>query len=347
MTSRLVPLSLATLAAGLLINTAVAEDLPDLVERVYPSAVQVHLLQKTKSAPKPKLDSPEMEEFFSRFMPQGASGSQPRSGSSSSGTGFVASADGYLVTADFVIDGDSDIDVSFPGGRKFRATLVGKDRSSGVAVLKIDAGGLTPVHFGDSTKLRLGERVFAIGAPYNMPGTVTDGIISALGREHPGVGPTLFIQSSVYINPGSGGGPLFNMRGEVVGMNSHIYSRTGSFVGLSFAVPSEQIQKVYEEIRRTGKVARARIGVNVADVPPSSRGPGEGALVRDASPGGPAANAGIRDNDIIVKFGNTTVTSGTHLTRLVQSSRPGERVAVEILREGRRQTVTVLLAEQI
>ena len=188
--------------------------------------------------------------------------------------------------------------------------------------------------------------MFAIGAPYNMPGTVTDGIVSSLGREHPSLGPILFIQSSVYINPGSGGGPLFNMKGEVVGMNSHIYSSTGSFTGLSFAVPSEIIQKVVEEIRLTGKVVRGRIGISVADVPASPAGLGEGALVRNATPGDPAAAAGIRESDVIVKFGNIAVTSGNHLTRMVQWSKPGERVAIEFIREGRRQKATVVLGEQ-
>lgn len=338
----LAPISGLGLAACMLVGATFAEDLPDVVARVYPSAVQIQLQATPRTKPLPA----EMEEFFSRFRPQGASGPQSRSGPSSVGAGFVVGADGYLVTADFAVEGGSDIDVIFPDRRKFRAVVVGRDRGSGVAVLKIDAAGLVPLRFGDSDKLRLGERVFAIGAPYNMPGTVTDGIVSALGREHPGIGPALYIQSSVYINPGSAGGPLMNMKGEVVGMNTHIYSRSGSFVGLSFSVPAELVQKAYEEIRRTGKVTRARIGISVADIPASPTGPADGALVHDVTPGGPAASAGIRDNDIIVRFGNTPVTTGTHLTRLVQWGRPGDSVAIELLRDGRRQTVSVVLEEQ-
>lgn len=339
-----VSLALAALAAGFLASAAFAEDLPDVVERVYPSAAQIHLLSKAKPASKPI--APEVDEFFSRFVPPGSGGSQSRPGFTSAGAGFVVSADGYLVTADFVIEGDSDIRVSFPDGRKFRASPVGRDRFSGVAVLKIDATGLTPLRFGDSSKLRLGERVFAIGSPYNMPGTVTDGIVSALGREHPGLGPTQFIQSSVYINPGSGGGPLFNMKGEVVGMNSHIYSRTGSFTGLSFAVPGEMVQRVYEEIRRTGKVSRGKLGVTLEEPAPSAAGPLDGAQIRQVDAGGAAANAGLRPNDIVVKFNHRPVRSTTELTRLVQDSRPGERVTFLILREGRTETLTAIMGEQ-
>lgn len=332
----------STFAAFLLAGTAYAQDLPDVVERVHPSTVHVQI-RSTATQLLPPL-SPEVDEIFRRLQTP-SSRARPRA-ATSTGSGFVAGADGYLVTADFVVEAEGEIDVIFPSGRRYRASLVGKDRVSGIAVLKIDATGLVPLKYGDSSKLRLGERVFAIGAPFDMPGTVTDGIVSTLGRETPGASPIQFIQTSVYINPGSAGGPLFNMRGEVVGMNTHIYTRTGTFVGLSFSVPSELVARVYEEIRRTGKVRRGRMGIDVGDAVQPGVGETRGALVQNVVPGGPAADAGLRANDLIVRFGGVEVQSGTHLTRLVQSSKPGDRVPVDYLRSGQRQSVTLVMQEQ-
>jgi serine protease Do len=291
-------------------------------------------------------------DFFRRFAPQGPQGSQaPRELQSSSlGSGFIVSGDGYVLTNAHVVDSADEITVKLSDKREFKAKVIGADRRTDIALLKIDANNLPVVRFGDPSKLKVGEWVIAIGSPFGLDSTVTAGIVSAKGRALPQENFVPFIQTDVAINPGNSGGPLFNMRGEVVGINSQIYSRTGGFMGLSFAIPIDVAMNVQQQLRSTGHVSRGRIGVVIEEV---SKELAEsfglktpsGALVNAVEQGGPADKAGVETGDIILKFDGKAVDSSRDLPRMVGATKPGSKASMQVWRKSATRELNVVVAE--
>ncbi len=337
-------------------------DFADLAEQVGPSVVNIRTLERVSQG-QPGSQEEQMLEFFRRFglpIPPGAAprGSRPNRGPEERprgvGSGFVISADGFIMTNAHVVDGADEVIVTLTDKREFKAKVVGADKRSDVAVVKIDASGLKPVRIGDVGRLRVGEWVMAIGSPFGLESTVTAGIVSAKQRETGDYLP--FIQTDVAINPGTSGGPLLNMRGEVVGINSQIYSRSGGFQGISFAIPIDEAVRVSDQLRATGRVTRGRIGVSIAGVDPDvaeSLGlkKAEGALVRGVEEGSPAAKAGIEAGDIITRFDGKPVEKTADLPRLVGNTKPGSKVSVTVWRRGAfkdlRLTVASLEEEKV
>jgi serine protease Do len=345
--------------------TATAEarlpDFTELVEKAGPAVVNIRTVEKAKPGPArgqgPQLDENDpFYEFFRRFGPPGQPGpggpSQPEGGEQQRprgvGSGFVVSADGFLLSNHHVIDGADEIIVTLTDKREFKAKLVGSDRRTDIALLKIDATGLPTLKFGQPDKLKVGEWVLAIGSPFGLENTVTAGIVSAKGRDTGDYLP--FIQTDVAVNPGNSGGPLLNMNGEVVGINSQIYSRTGGFMGISFAIPIDEAQRVADQLKATGRVVRGRIGVAIDEV---SRDvaealglkAAEGALVRSVEAGGPAAQSGVEPGDIITTFAGRKVGKFSDLPRLVGNTKPGTQTTLELWRRGQTKTLNVSVAE--
>ena len=330
-------------------------DFTDLVERQAPTVVNIsttQALRERRDLPQlPNLDeSDPFYDFFRRFIPRQPGQAPRESESRSLGSGFIVSADGYILTNAHVIENADEITVRLTDKREFKATVVGADRRTDVALIKIVASGLPIVRIGDPARLRVGEWVLAIGSPFGFDSSVTAGIVSAKGRSLPSENFVPFIQTDVAINPGNSGGPLFNMRGEVVGINSQIYSRTGGYMGVSFAIPIDVVMEVQSQLRQSGRVARGRIGVAIQEVskelaesfglPKAS-----GALVNAVEKGGPADKAGVETGDIIVKFDGKAIAVSGDLPRLVGSTRPGAKVAMEIWRKGAVVSVQVTVGE--
>ena len=337
-------------------------DFADLAEQVGPSVVNIRTTEKVSQG-QPGSQEEQMLDFFRRFglpVPPGASPRGPRQNRGPEerprgvGSGFVLSADGFIMTNAHVVDGAEEVIVTLTDKREFKAKVVGADKRSDVAVVKIAASGLQPVRIGDIGRLRVGEWVMAIGSPFGLESTVTAGIVSAKQRETGDYLP--FIQTDVAINPGNSGGPLINLRGEVVGINSQIYSRSGGFQGISFAIPIDEAVRVSDQLRATGRVTRGRIGVSIAGVDPDiaeSLGlkKTEGALVRGVEEGSPAAKAGVEAGDIIVKFDGKPVEKSADLPRLVGNTKPGAKVGLTVWRRGAykdlRLTVASLEEEKV
>jgi serine protease Do len=301
----------------------------------------------------PGIEDEEVLEFFRRFIPRQQPGQPgPRQPEARSlGSGFIVSADGYILTNAHVVEGADEINVRFTDKREFKAKVIGADRRTDIAVIKIDTTAPLPaVKFGDPTKLKVGEWVVAIGSPFGFENTVTAGIVSAKGRSLPQENFVPFIQTDVAINPGNSGGPLFNMRGEVVGINSQIYSRTGGFMGLSFAIPIDVALDIQKQLREKGRVARGRIGVVIQEVTrdlATSFGLDRprGALVNSVEKGSPADKAGVEATDIILSFDGKQVESQSDLPRIVGSTRPGSQSSLEVWRKGRTQKLSISVAE--
>jgi serine protease Do len=332
-------------------------DFTDLVEAVGPSVVNIRTLEKVDSSEANDTDE-QMREFFRRFgipVPPGATprGRQDRGGSEEAqprgvGSGFVLSADGLIMTNAHVVDGADELVVTLPDKREFKAKVVGADKRTDVAVVKIEASGLYPVKIGDVSRLKVGEWVMAIGSPFGLENTVTAGIVSAKKRDTGDFLP--FIQTDVAINPGNSGGPLINMRGEVVGINSQIYSRSGGFQGISFAIPIDEAVRVSDQLRTSGRVTRGRIGVQIDQVSKDvaeSIGLGlpRGALVRGVEPNSPAAKAGVEPGDIILRFDGKEIDKSVDLPRLVGNTRPGNKSTITVFRRGGQKELTVTVAE--
>jgi serine protease Do len=264
------------------------------------------------------------------------------------GSGFILSPDGYVMTNAHVVDGADEVMVTLTDKREFKAKIVGHDKRTDVAVVKIEAGGLPAVKIGDANKLRVGEWVMAIGSPFGLENTVTAGIVSAKQRDTGDYLP--FIQTDVAINPGNSGGPLLNMRGEVVGINSQIYSRSGGFMGISFSIPIDEAMRVADQLRTSGRVIRGRIGVTIAPVTKEvaeSIGLGKpaGALVQGVESGGPAERAGIEPGDIIVKVDGKGVEKSVDLPRIIGGTKPGSKASLQLFRRGATRDVQVTVAE--
>ncbi|HJQ63433.1 MAG TPA: DegQ family serine endoprotease [Burkholderiales bacterium] len=335
---------LAPLATG-----AQLPDFTDLVERQGTTVVNISTTQSARNAlaiPNVPEDDP-FYEFFRRFIPSPG----PREFQSQSlGSGFVISNDGYILTNAHVVDAAEEITVKLNDKREFKAKVIGADRRTDIALLKIDASGLQAVRFGDPGRLKVGEWVVAIGSPFGFENTVTAGIVSAKGRSLPQENFVPFIQTDVAVNPGNSGGPLFNLRGEVVGINSQIYSRTGGFMGLSFAIPIDVANDIVQQLRSVGKVTRGRIGVVIQPITKElaeSFGLAKpmGALVNSVEKGGPADKAGIESGDVILRFDGKPVASSEDLPRIVGATRPGTKVGVQLWRNKTAREVQVTIAE--
>ena len=355
-------------ATGLLPATPAAAqsrtlpDFTDLVEQVSPSVVNIRTSEKAKAAVAgggSGMDE-QMLEFFRRFgipvppnMPRGPRSdrapapqedAQPRG----VGSGFILTSDGFVMTNAHVVEGADEVIVTLTDNREYKAKIIGADKRSDVAVVKIEATGLPAVKLGDVSRLKVGEWVMAIGSPFGLENTVTAGIVSAKQRDTGDYLP--FIQTDVAINPGNSGGPLINMRGEVIGINSQIYSRSGGFQGISFAIPIDEAARVSDQLRTTGKVTRGRIGVQIDQVSKEvaesiGLGKAQGALVRGVEAGAPADKAGIEAGDIITKFDGKMIEKSTDLPRLVGNVKPGTKSVVTVFRRGTTRDFTVTVAE--
>ncbi|MBI1732083.1 MAG: DegQ family serine endoprotease [Gammaproteobacteria bacterium] len=336
-----------------------ARDLPEftqLADSNSPSVVNISVTPKEGAGlphmfgmPDIPEDSP-MYEFFRKFLEQMPEDRRPRPERATSGSGFIIAGDGYVITNAHVVKDGAEIIVRLFDRRELKAELVGMDDRSDIAVLKVDANGLPAVRLGDSSRLRVGEWVLAIGSPFGFERSVTAGIVSAIGRSLPNENYIPFIQTDVAINPGNSGGPLFNLDGEVVGVNSQIYSRTGGYMGLSFAVPINVAQDVYRQLRDTGRVSRGWLGVLIQDVTRElaesfKMERPQGALVSRVLQDSPAAEAGIEVGDVIVKFNGREIGNSSELPPLVGAAKIGARAGVDIVRRGRNINVQVTVAE--
>ena len=342
-------------------GTAGADALPDFTEMVRENSAAVVNISTTSRKDNPGApgrsivpDLPEdspFHDFFRKFFEEQAPDNPgtPRR-AASLGSGFIISEDGYVITNSHVVADADEIVVRLNDRREFIAEIVGTDRRSDIAVLKIEGNKLPVVKRGSSADLEVGEWVLAIGSPFGFDYSVTQGIISAIGRNLPNENYVPFIQTDVAINPGNSGGPLFNLEGEVVGVNSQIYSRTGGFMGLSFAVPIDVVNNVYSQLRETGYVSRGWLGVLIQDVTrelAESFGMDKphGALVAKVLDDSPAANAGIEVGDIIVEYDGAEVPFSSDLPPLVGNTKVDTSVPLDIIRGGKRKKLEVLIAE--
>ena len=321
-----------------------------IVAKSGPAVVNITVSGHTKVAmpDMPQLDPNDpMFEFFRRFQQPGQPGGEmPTRGM---GSGFIIRPNGVVITNAHVVDGASEVTVKLTDKREFKAKVVGVDKPTDTAVLKIDAQNLPTVTLGDPAQTGVGEWVVAIGAPFGFENSVTAGIVSAKSRSLPDEGFVPFIQTDVAVNPGNSGGPLFNLQGEVIGINSQIYSRSGGYQGLSFAIPIEVALKVSDQLLNEGKVSRGRIGVSVQAINQAlaesfGLDKATGALVDAVPEGGPAAKAGIRPGDVILKFDGHAIQEPSELARLVSDLKPGTEAKVTLWREGGEKLVDVRLS---
>ena len=335
-------------------------DFTELVEQVGPAVVNIRTTAKARTARSDNPADEEMQEFFRRFFGVPIPRQGPRQGPPGQGqgeeeavprgvgSGFIVSSDGFVMTNAHVVEGADEVTVRLTDKREFKARVVGADKRTDIAVLKLDATGLPAVRLGDVSRLKVGEWVIAIGSPFDLDNTVTAGIVSAKARDTGDLVP--FIQTDVAINPGNSGGPLINLRGEVVGVNSQIYSRSGGYMGISFAIPIDEATRVAEQLRSSGRVVRGRIGVQIGevtkDVAESLGLPkAAGALVRSVEPGGPAEKAGLEAGDIVTRFDSKPVEKWSDLPRLVGNTKPGTKSTLQVLRRGSTRDLGITVAE--
>ncbi|MDA8786729.1 DegQ family serine endoprotease [Porticoccaceae bacterium] len=326
-------------------------DFADLVEEVAPAVVKINTVTKGPARQsQPNLQG-QLPEIFRELLEQRNRQQQPPRQARSMGSGFVISEDGYLLTNHHVIDGADEIQVLFSDRREYSAKIIGSDRRSDLALLKIEAKNLPTLKFADVDSLRAGEWVLAIGSPFGLDYSVAAGIVSAIGRSIPtekGENYVPFIQTDVAINPGNSGGPLFNLDGEVVGINSQIYSRSGGSIGLSFSIPTSVALSVVDQLKKNGKVQRGWLGVVMQDVNKAlaeslELGKPQGALINAVEPDGPADKAGISPGDVIVRFDGQDIIDSGDLPHAVGSMAPGTEAKVDIYREGKRKTLNVVV----
>jgi serine protease Do len=342
------PAAFAQGKAGLL------PDFTELYEKNGPSVVSIDVTQKARRVrgmPELSEDDP-FYEFFRRFgqVPPGPRGQQREPEAQSVGSGFVIGTDGFIITNAHVVDGADEVTVRLSDKRDFKAKVIGADKRTDIALLRIDAKDLPKVTIGDPDKLKVGEWVVAIGKPFGLENTMTAGIVSAKGRDLPQENLVPFIQTDVAINPGNSGGPLFNMRGEVVGINSLIYSRTGGYMGLAFAIPIDVAMNTVNQLKEKGRVTRGRIGVQIQPVTKEDAesfglGAPRGALVNGVEKDAPAAKAGVEIGDIIIKVDGRDVKSSNELPRIISAVKPGTKINLTIWRKGSQREVAVTVAE--
>ncbi|MHB1678461.1 MAG: DegQ family serine endoprotease [Sulfuriferula sp.] len=348
----------------LTINFAYANDLPDFVDIVKQhgaSVVNITTTQLIKAQNQINgIPDAEMFDFFRHFMPQPPGQAQvpdqsPDQGNDeipmhSAGSGFIISSDGYILTNAHVIENAQEVTVKLTDRREFKAKIIGSDSRSDIALIKINATNLPVAPIGDPQQLQVGEWVIAIGSPFGFENSVTAGIVSAKGRSLPDENYVPFIQTDVAVNPGNSGGPLFNMRGQVVGINSQIFSRSGGYMGVSFAIPIDVAMQVADQLKAYGIVRRGRLGVVVQEVNAGSAkafGMAKpiGALVSEVDANGPAAKVGIKPGDVILKFNGQSVNRSIDLPRLVAAAKPGSTAKLEIWRNRAPLALTAILGE--
>ena len=328
-------------------------DFTDLYEKAGPTVVSIDVTQKsrrTRGMPELSEDDP-FYEFFRRFgqvPPRRGPEREPEA--QAVGSGFIIGSDGYVITNAHVVDGADEVTVRLSDKREFRAKVIGADKRTDIALLKIEAKDLPKVAIGDPDKLRVGEWVVAIGKPFGLENTMTAGIVSAKGRDLPQENLVPFIQTDVAINPGNSGGPLFNMKGEVVGINSLIYSRTGGYMGLAFAIPIDVAMNTVAQLKEKGRVTRGRIGVQIQAVGKEEAeafglGAPRGALITGVEKDGPAAKAGLEVSDIILKADGRDVRSSNELPRIISAVRPGSKINVTIWRKKEQKEIAITVAE--
>lgn len=325
-------------------------DFTDLVEDAAPAVVNISTI-KTRSDNHPPIagmDQEDLPEIFRHFF--GRRGNPQEQPQQSLGSGFIISDDGYILTNNHVVEGADQIVVRLSDRREMEATVVGLDKRTDLALLKIDGSSLPVVELGDSSTLKAGEWVLAIGSPFGFDHSVTAGIVSAVNRSLPNENYVPFIQTDVAINPGNSGGPLFNLEGEVIGINSQIYTRSGGFMGLSFAIPIDVAMNVADQLKEKGRVARGWLGVVIQEV---NRDLAEsfglrkpmGALVVQVAPDGPAGKGGIQEGDIILEFEGQSIHRSGELPPLVGQVRPGDKAKVQVLRDGSRKLLNITIEE--
>ena len=321
--------------------------LPDftrLVEDVSPAVVKINTISKGRKQQAQQIPQGQFRDFFEQRQKQ----QKPRP-ARSMGSGFVISDDGYILTNHHVVDNADEIQVLFADRQEYMATVVGTDRRSDLALLKIEASDLPRLEFATPDALKVGAWVLAIGSPFGLDYSVTAGIVSAIGRSLPttkGENYVPFIQTDVSINPGNSGGPLFNLEGQVVGINSQIYSRSGGSIGLSFAIPASVAVGVIEQLKDHGKVQRGWLGVAIQDVDKNlaeslQLGASQGALINAVEPDSPADKGGIKPGDVIVRFNGQTIVDSGDLPHVVGIMAPGDSAKVIVYREGKRKTLTM------
>jgi serine protease Do len=337
-------------------------DFADIVERADPAVVNIRTIERVRSSRAQGGAGPQSEdpmEMFRWFFgpnvprPQQPNPRGPRRGEGDEiprgvGSGFFITADGYILTNHHVVDGADEIIVTLTDKRELKARVVGSDQRTDVALIKVEGNGFRALPLGDPSKLRKGEWVIAIGSPFGLESTVTAGVVSAKGRDTGDFLP--FIQTDVAVNPGNSGGPLINMRGEVVGINSQIFTRSGGYQGISFAIPIDEATRVSDQLRTTGRVSRGKIGINIDEVTKDvAEGLGlakpQGALVTGVEAGSPAGKAGIEPGDIVLKFDGRVIDKSSELPRLAGNSKPGSKITLQVWRRGQTRDVTVTLAE--
>lgn len=336
-------------------------DFTDLVDQVGPSVVNIRTLEKVQRNADSDAQGPddEMQELLRRFFgipmpaprqqqPLRPDRAQPEEKQRGIGSGFIITPDGFIMTNAHVVQGADQVIVTLTDKREFKARIIGLDRRTDVALVKIDSTGLPAVRIGDVGRLRAGQWVMAIGSPFGLDNTVTAGIVSAKARETGEYLP--FIQTDVAINPGNSGGPLINMNGEVVGINSQIYSRSGGFMGISFAIPIDEAMRISDQLRLKGRVQRGRIGVQIDQVSKEvaeSLGLNKprGALIRAVEPSGPADIAGIEAGDIALQVDNVMVEKANDFPRLIGNLRPGSRATIQVWRRGATRDIGVTIGE--
>lgn len=346
-------------------SAATAKDLPDfteLAEKQGASVVNISVTQVVQNnnqsmSPFPGMpDDEALGELFRRFgipnMPGGPGGQAPQQEykSQSLGSGFIISADGYILTNAHVVREADEVIVKLSDKREFKAKIIGFDRRTDVALLKIEATGLPKVTIGDPNQLKVGEWVAAIGSPFGLENTMTAGIVSAKGRALPQENFVPFIQSDVAINPGNSGGPLFNLKGEVVGINSQIYSRSGGYMGLSFSIPIDVAIDISNQLKANGKVTRGWLGIAIQEITKELADSfgmknTNGALVSGVEKGSPADKGDLQPGDVILKFDGKVINASPDLPRAVGATKPGKEVPVEVLRKGSNKTLNITVGE--
>lgn len=340
--------------------------LPDfsaLVEQVGPAVVNISVTLKLSRGGATSGEDPfagdPFYDFLRRFgipvpgMPgQGGGGRSPEQIQQGVGSGFIVSADGYVLTNAHVVDGATEVTVRLTDKREFKAKVVGADKRTDVALLKIDARGLPFVRTGDAEHSKVGEWVVAMGSPFGFENTVTAGIISAKARRLPDENYVPFIQTDVAINPGNSGGPLFNLAGEVIGINSQIYSRSGGFMGISFAIPIDVAMKIKDQLQKYGKVSRGRLGVTIQGLDTElaqnfGLDKPTGALVANVEPGSPAEKGGLQAGDVVLGVNGQKVENSADLPRIIGEQKPGTAVRLSVWRDRKNRELNVTLGEQV
>lgn len=355
--------TLFTIAIAVNALPVYAKDLPDfteLAEKQGPAVVNISITSVAHTngmAPFPGMpDDENIQEFFKRFgipgMPpgqgQGPGGQEFKS--QSLGSGFIISQDGYILTNAHVVNEADEVLVKLSDKREFKAKIIGADKRTDVALIKIEASNLPKVTVGDPNTLKVGEWVAAIGSPFGLENTMTAGIVSAKGRALPQENFVPFIQTDVAINPGNSGGPLFNLRGEVVGINSQIYSRSGGSMGLSFSIPIDVAIDISNQLKANGKITRGWLGIAIQELTKElaesfGMKNTNGALVAGVEKGGPADKGGLEAGDVITKFDSKPIVTSSDLPRVVGSTKPGKSVPVEVMRKGAAKTLNVSVGE--